>query len=197
MKHLKKFEELNKSTYLSAADKLQDKGHVNRADKLRNFASDIIVSDDNFTFYINRSHSTGFRTLFLNKNLNPKLLVGKITDIHINKVPNVQTSEPKRSLIDKFKGRNIDNIEVIDSYNLELEVVFSNGITFNKNVGVEHLQETFTPEETISDIIFETRADALKFVRICNDYIKNNTKTHSQYAPVDIKYLKVNDFYKD
>lgn len=184
MKHLKKFEELNKSTYLSAADTLQDKGHINRSDKLRKFASDIIVSDDDFTFYLNRSHST----------VNPKMLVAKITDINVNKVPNIITSEPNRSIIDKFKGRNTEDVEVIDSYNLELEVIFSNGVTFNKNVGNIYKRLN---NEASSNIIFETRADALKFVRICNDYIKDNVNIHKKYAPVDVEYLNVNDFYKD
>ncbi len=187
MKHLKKFEELNKSTYLSAADKLEDKGHTNRANSLRDYAKDIIVSDDDFTFYINRGHST----------VNPKVIVAKITDIKIDKEPISHKSAPKRTVVDRLKGRNKDEVTTLDHYNLNLEVKFSDGTKFEKNIGVEHLQEIYGGQPRISSIKFTTRKDAVKFINICNEYIKNNTKKGSFYAPVDIKYLSVNDFYKD
>lgn len=187
MKHLRKFEELNKGTYLSAADKLQSKGHVNRANKLKDFAADIIVSDDDFTFYINRSHST----------INPKNIVAKITDIHINRIPVKYSTEPNRTLMDKIKGRNKENTETLDHYNLSIEVKFSDGTVFQRAIGTEHLQELYGGSSIINSIIFTTRKDAFKFVNICNEYIKNNVKKHSFYSPVTINYLKVNDFYRD
>lgn len=185
MKHLKKFEELNKSTYLSAASKLLASDHKNRAKALTDFASDMIVSDDDFTFYVNRGHST----------VNPKTIVAKITDIEIERRPKTHWSKPDRTFIDKVRGRNNKEVEVTDYYNLSLHVKFSDGSFYIKEIGTEHLQEDLN--DRIHHIIFTTRKDAVKFVKLCNDYIKENTKKHNFYAPVTIKYLNVNDFYRN
>lgn len=187
MKHLKKFEELNKATYLSAADKLSTKGHKNRANALRDYAKDIIVSNDDFTFYVNRGHET----------VNPKIEVAKITDIEIEKLPISYKYRPERSFSDKIMRRNKEENEVLDHYNLILVVKFSNGKVYKKEIGTEHISEVFggSREEWLP-IIFTTRQDAVKFVRICNAKIDELLK-HSFYKPMDVKPLNVNDFYKN
>jgi hypothetical protein len=53
MKHLRKFEELDYSTYMSAADKLAGYGQTDRAKELRNHAFDMSRKEiDNITFGI-------------------------------------------------------------------------------------------------------------------------------------------------
>jgi len=53
MKHLRKFEELNYSTYMSAADKLAGYGQTDRAKEIRSHAVDMSRKEiDNMTFGI-------------------------------------------------------------------------------------------------------------------------------------------------
>ena len=118
MKHLKKFEELNKQTYLSAADKLRVKGHDSRAKDLEDHASKIIVSDDDFVYYKNIANS-GKVTI-------PKLITGKITDMNITKEPYHTYSKPSRTLKDRVFGDNKDDIKTLEYYELFLEVIKSN-----------------------------------------------------------------------
>jgi len=208
MKHIKKFNELNRSTYLSASNKLRDKGHINRSLNLRDHASNI-SSEDEFTFY-RVSMPQWTKEDFL-KNI----LVSKIKDIVLLKIPEKITSTDysktnNRSLIDKISGRNKEGVVSSSTLfnNVSIKVTFDNGEVYLKNVGKEdeindttYLQAELpefgdaffggsdSRERERMGIIFTRRKDALKFVKICNDKIKEFTG--------EKRFLNVNDYYKD
>ena len=191
MKHLKKFEELNKQTYLSAADKLRNKGHDSRAKDLEDHASKIIVSDDELTYYRTIKNYGGG----VSKVTNPKLITGKITDMNITKEPYHTYSKPSRTLKDRVFGDNKDDIKTLEYYELFLDIKFSNGDNFKLPIGIEHLQEEFFGDG-YETLIFSSRRDAVKFVKLCNDKINDYKKSSNFYRPMEVKLLNVNDFYK-
>ncbi len=186
MKHLKKFNELNKETYVSAIDGLEKKGHNKRAHVMKDYIKDRVVSDDEFKFYRNRGAKT----------VNPKIMVAKIEDIKIIKTPNRKAYKPKRSIVDRLKGDNKEEKFITESNSLSLVVKFTNGEVFKKDIGVEHLQEFFGGEAGLDSepILFTSRKDAVKFTNICNEKIEELKNKH---FPVSVNKLIVNDFYRD
>ena len=192
MKHLKKFEELNKDTYLSAANKLRAKGHENRAENLEDHAKKIIVSDDELTYYKTIRNAGSNLSI---KVTNPKFITGKITDIEVSREPHKTYSKPDRSVKDRILGKNKNDVATLQYYNLFLDITFSNGDFFKIPFGVEHLQEFFGGG--YPTLMFETRRDAVKFVKLCNDKINEYTKKSNFYRPMDTNILRANDFYKE